>query len=51
MGMSTTYDAGVVKRYMSSNASIQHVGSLLTAKTHGSIQTNVHLESEDGGII
>lgn len=46
MGMSTTYDAGVVRRYMSPNASIQHVGSLLTEKIRGSIQTNVRLENK-----
>ena len=50
MGMSTTYDAGVVRRYMLPNASIQHVGSLLIAKTRGSIQINARPESKDGGI-
>ena len=41
MGMFTTYDAGVVGRYMSSNASIRGVGSLLTAKFLGNIRTHV----------
>ena len=50
MGMSTTYDAGVARKYMLSNASIQDVGSLLIAKTRGSTQINARPESEDGGI-
>ena len=50
MGMSTIYSVGVVERYTLSNVLIQSVGSLLTAKSFGSIQTNAHLESKNGGV-
>ena len=42
--------AGVVRRYLPSNALIQHVGSLSIAKSLGGIQMNARLESKDGGI-